>query len=199
MKTLRLLLRAAVPALLAGLLLTGCFVESLHPIFDQAVPAAAGDPALLGTWQADKGADDKPASLVIAAHGDNLYDLTYTEEGKSAELRGAVVPVGGQRYLDVWIESLEQFQMPLAASAHLVPTHSFWRVSRDGDSLTLVRLDYDRLEENIDAKKALPDYTVVDDDFLLLTGTPARLREFLQTYAADPAVFAKPLIFHRQK
>ncbi|HXZ28823.1 MAG TPA: hypothetical protein VEG08_12595 [Terriglobales bacterium] len=199
MKALRLLLRVTAPALLAGLLLTGCFVESLHPIYDKAVPPAATDPALLGTWQTDKGADDKPASLAIADQGDNRYSLKYTEDGKTTELRGALVQVGSQRYLDVWIEQWDQFQLPLAASAHLAPTHSFWKVSRDGDTLTLARLDYDRLKESIEKHKAAPDYTVVDDDFLVLTGTPARLRDFLQKYATDPAVFAKTLVFHRQK
>ncbi|HTO97348.1 MAG TPA: hypothetical protein VMK66_09930 [Myxococcales bacterium] len=199
MKALRLLLRVTAPALLAGLLLTGCFVESLHPIYDKAVPPAATDASLLGSWQSEKGADDKPASLAIADQGDNRYSLKYTEEGKTTELRAVRVPVGGQHYLDVWIEQWDQFQLPLAASAHLTPTHSFWKVSRDGDTLTLARLDYDRLKENIEKHRAAPDYTVVDDDFLVLTGSPARLRIFLQKYAADPAVFAQPLVFHRQK
>ena len=199
MRALPTALRAVVPALLAGLLLTGCFVESLHPIYDAAVPPAASDPALLGTWQTPKGAEEKPASLVIADQGNNRYSLKYAEANKTTELRAVVVTVGGQTYLDVWIESLDQFDLPLAADAHLVPTHSFWKLSREGDSLTIACLDYDRLKKDLAANKASAEHTTVDDDFLVLTDTPAHLRAFLQAYTADPAVFLKPLVFHRQK
>jgi hypothetical protein len=197
MKAPRVLLRAIVPALLAGLLLTGCPVQSLHPLFDDKVAPSPLDKSLLGTWQAGKGANDKPASLVIAEEG-NHYSVKYTEEGKTTELRGVPVQVGKQRYLDLWIESLEQFDVPLPAAVHLVPTHSFWTVSADGDALSCAYLDYDALEKAFKAHKALLAHTGIED-MQIVTASPEELRRFLPQYAADPGVFSKALVFHRQK
>jgi hypothetical protein len=198
MKALRTLLRTVVPALLAGLLLTGCPVQSLHPLFDDQAPPLTMDKSLLGTWQTDKGFDDKPASLIIADDDNDRYSLKYTEDGQTTELRGVLVQAGKRRFVDVWMHSLEQFKVPLPGAVHLLPTHSFWSVSAEGDTLSCAYVSYEELEEGFKAGKVSLAHTEVEDA-QIVTASPAELRAFLPKYAADPAVFAKPLVFHRQK
>jgi hypothetical protein len=195
---LRVLLRSLLPALLAGLLLTGCPVQSLHPIFDKQAPAHPLDQALLGAWQTEKGANDKPATLVIADDHSSSYLLKYTEEGKTTELRGALVQVGKQRLLDVWLESLDQFDVPVAGAMHLLPAHTFWKISLEGDALSCSYLSSEELEKRWKAHQATLAHTEVDND-RVVTAPPAELRAFLPAYAADPAVFSEPVVFHRQK
>lgn len=198
MKALRVLLRSLLPLLFAGLLLTGCPVQSLHPIFDKQAPALSLDQSLLGTWQTGKGANDKPATLVIADDHSSSYLLKYTEEDKTTELRGALVQVGKQRFLDVWLESLDQFNVPLAGAVHLLPAHSVWRVSLQGDALSCSYLSSEELEKRWKAHKAALAHTEVEND-QVVTASPAQWRAFLPVYTADPAVFSDALVFHRQK
>lgn len=200
MKTLRSLLRLAAPALLAGLLLTGCFVQSLRPLYDEGGKELVSDPSLAGTWLVDKGVDDHAATLLITAGKDGLYDLKYTEDGKSTVLRAALVQVGPQRYLDVWLDSLDQFsQITTAAEAHLLPAHSFWKVTLESDSVSLACLNYDRLKNGVATGQVALDHVAVKDDPIVLAATPAQLRDFLAKYGAEPANFGEPLTFHRQK
>ena len=198
MKAFCSLLRVVVPALLAGLLLTGCPVQSLHPLFDDQAPPIALDKSLLGAWQVDKGFDDKPASLVIADDDNNRYSLKYTEDGKTTELRGVLVQVGSQRFMDVWIHSLEQFNVPLPGAVHLLPTHSFWSLSAEGETLSCAYVSYEELEKSFQAGKVSLAHTEVENA-QIVTASPAELRAFLPKYTADPAVFAKPLVFRRPK
>ncbi|HYX69664.1 MAG TPA: hypothetical protein VE825_11065 [Terriglobales bacterium] len=200
MESARVLLRCVVPALLAGLLLAGCFVQSLHPLYDEGGKELANDPSLPGTWLVDQGVDDHSATLVITAGKDNLYDLKYTEDGKTTALRAALVQVGPQRYLDVWLDSLDQFsQITTAAEAHLLPAHSFWRIALQGDSVSLACLNYDRLKNSVATGQVTLDRVAIKDDPIVLAASPAQLREFLAKYGADPANFGEPLTFHRQK
>ncbi len=200
MKALRFLLCVLVPALLAGLLLTGCFVQSLHPLYDAGGPELVNAASLPGTWLVDKGVDDHPATLVITQGKDRLYDLKYSEQGKKTELRAALVQIGPQTYLDIWLDSLEQFdQVTTAAEAHLLPAHSFWRITHDADSLSLACLNYDRLKKSIEGGQVTLEHTEVAGDPILLTASPAQLRQFLAKYGTDPANFGESLVFHRQK
>ena len=200
MKTLRLLLRVAAPALLAGLLLAGCFVQSLHPLYDEGGKELVSDPSLAGAWLVDKGVDDHPATLVITQGKNGLYDLKYTEDGKSTVLRAALVQVGPQRYFDIWLDSLDQFsQITTAAEAHLLPAHSFWKVTLEGDSVSFACLNYDRLKNGVAAGQVALDHVAVKDDPIVLAASPAQLRDFLAKYGAEPANFGEPLTFHRQK
>ena len=198
MKVLRVLLRSLFPLLLAGLLLTGCPVQSLHPIFDQRAPALPLDKSLLGTWQSEKGGNDKPATLVIAEDHGSSYVVKYTEEGKTTELRAALVQVGKQRFVDVWIDSLDQFDVPLAGAVHLLPTHSVWRMAVEDDTLTCAYLDYEELNKRFKAHKLSLPHTEVQNEQVVLA-SPAQWRAFLPAYTADPGVFSPPLVFHRQK
>lgn len=200
MRAMRLLLRWVAPALLAGLLLSGCFVHSLHPLYDQGGPELVSDPSLVGAWQIAKGVDDHPATLAITQGKDGFYGLKYSEQGKNTQLRGALVQIGPQRYLDVWLDSLEQFdQISTVSEAHLLPAHSFWKITRDGDSVSLACLNYDRLKKSIEGGQVALDHTPVAGDPIVLTGSPAQLRAFLAKYGADPANFGEPLTFQRQK
>jgi hypothetical protein len=200
MKVLRCLLQSVVPALLAGLLLAGCFVQSLHPLYDEGGKELANDPSLAGAWLVQEGVDGHPATLVITAGKDGLYDLKYTEDGKSTVLRAALVQVGPQRYLDIWLDSLDQFgQITTAAEAHLLPAHSFWKITLEGDSVSFACLNYDRLKNGVATGQVALEHVAVKDDPIVLTASPAQLREFLAKYGAEPVNFGEPLTFHRQK
>ena len=181
---------------LAGLafvvLMAGC-VRSVHPIYTKE--DLTFDPGLLGTWLEK---NDKDIWTIERA-GDKAYKLTCLEDGeetKSATFDARLVRVGEQQFLDLFPEG-PQFKSEFY-KFHLLPVHSFVRVSLQGDSGRMTVLNNDWLSKKIAARELDLPHFVVDED-LVLTGGTKELRDFLIRIAEEKNAYYAPSEFQRRK
>jgi hypothetical protein len=166
-------------------LMTGC-VRSAHPIYMKE--DLTFDPGLLGTWFEKDGKD----IWIFEQAGDNAYKLMHLEDGeeaKSAIFDARLVQVGDQQYLDLFPEEPEIKSG--FYKIHLVPVHSFVRLSLQRDSLRMSALDYDWLRKKIAARELDLPHVVVDGD-IILTGGPREIQAFLIGIAEEKSAFCDP-------
>jgi hypothetical protein len=157
------------------LFLTGCFVGSLQPLFNPTDPVF--DKNLLGTWVSADERSTMIVSRIPGAQQDKQYHLVYITEGAGSVYQATLVDIAKTRYLDVY--SRDPSRRP---DIHYIPTHSFWKVTLEGDSLKTAGMSEAWLKEQID--KRIPQFPAarVDDD-VVLTGTTNELQEFVRGYS----------------
>lgn len=167
-------------ALLAAAVLvnSGCWVYSLHPLVE--TKDSVQEPALAGTWERG----EEKGTLTITAD-DPGYKLEYLDKGgKTSKLRGALIQLGPNRFLDLDPHDNALEGVPEPVKAHLLPAHSFWKVSLSGDTLRLIPINAEWMEKGLKAKRLVIAHEMVDQEVVLRAPTP-ELRRFLQRYAVQ--------------
>lgn len=181
-------------AMLAALMLLspGCWVYSLHPLVERGQSLA--EPALVGEWER-QGAEKGTLTVTALDHG---YRVDYLDkDGKTSKLEGALVQLGPNRYLDLNPHGDALDDVPEGVKAHLLPTHSFWKMSLAGDTLRLIPLNADWLEKGLKAKRLVIAHEMLDSEVVLRGPTPA-LRSFVQRYAGAAFPEDSAWVFRRK-
>lgn len=155
------------------LLIAGCVVSSLHPLFTNK--DLAFDPSFLGTWAGL----DEDDTLVFQAGEAKAYDLTYITEGQGLKFKVHLVQLGELQFFDVYPKIGKDHD-----AFHLLPAHTFWRVERDGNMLRTAWLDQGWFEEGIAKKKIIIPNQLVEDRFIL-TASTEELQKFVLQYADE--------------
>jgi hypothetical protein len=173
-----------------ALLLAGCVVPSLHPLFTEE--DLVFDPNLVGTW-AEDGDED---TWTFQEAGDNAYEFTYTEKGTPAQFQAHLARLDKFLFLDTYPQEpdIENDLYKL----HLIPAHNFFKIWIKGDTLRLASLDPDWLKDMIDQKKVNIAHERVDDSIVLTAPTKA-LQDFVLRYAEDAKAFPDTTDLLRQK
>jgi hypothetical protein len=157
----------------AVLLMTGCgTVMSISPLSpDENV---IQDPGLIGTWQAADGDD----VLVVRQADDKTYQALYTSMKDSASTMLFEVRLSdleGVRFADLVRDT----------SGWTIPGHSFAKVLRAGDSLTLFFLESDWLKQDIMNQR--PAATgLKHGDLMVLPDSTSSLQQMVRKYANEP-------------
>ena len=176
-----------------ALALSGC-VLSLHPLYTDET--AVFDPALVGTWRGDDGED----TWYFRREGDTLYSLVYTTDGKPGEFDARLVKLGEFHFLDLFPEA-PNVDANNFYKFHLLPAHSFLKVSIDGDVLRMSLMD----EGNRWLKHAIRNGDVDikheqpydGDDIILLTAPTNELQAFVLKLAENKDAFGEPGVLRR--
>jgi len=174
-----------------GILLTGCWVLSVNPLYTEE--DSIFEQGLIGTWADSAGSDDGSWTFRIA--GERVYRLVTKEEDEPDGIFEAhLLRLGGHLFLDVYP------QEPKSGSEfyrnHVIPAHSFWKVSLEGYVLVLYYLDPEWLRENIDQKKIEIKH-VRRGDVIVLTASTAELQEFILQHL-DDAFADDPLVLYHK-
>jgi hypothetical protein len=154
------------------LLLSGCLTPSLHPLYTDT--DVLSDPGLVGSWAEDD--DDDDESWTFELLEENAYRLTITEDGESAILEAHLLQLGEHLFLDLYPEEME-----FASDwyeLHLLPVHTFYWVSLQGDLLELAVMDSEWLQDRSDAGE-LGIRHERRDDTVILTAPTADLQKFI--------------------
>ena len=172
-------------ALLAcsSVLLTTACVPSLYPLYtDEDLTV---DPAVVGTW-----IDDDDATWTLERSSGSSYGLTIVEDGVSADFSAYLVQLGDHRFLDIYPEddALPDHEFFLF---HVVPAHTFWKLSLDDETLRLVGLDMDWLEDELESGAVSVTHSLWgdDNDTILLTAKTRELQAFVVEYAENAEAF----------
>ena len=125
-----------ISAFLVALVLwmSGCFVLSVHPLyFEKDLIFESG---LVGTWGEKEHEKDLSELWIFKKTGDNSYQLIIRdkEEGEG-KFETHLLKLGDHMFLDLYPEEPEtgsEFY-----NMHVIPAHSFMRVSLEGNVLRL--------------------------------------------------------------
>lgn len=170
-----------VTTFIAILLLASC-VQSLHPLYTEK--DLIFDPVLVGTWESEGG-----NLWIFHKSGEKSYELVYQEKETPAKFQAHLVKLGHYRFLDLYPMSLD-LKNDLQ-QAHILYTHTFFRVWLEQDTLRLAILEHDWLKKMVDKKKVNIKHEVVDRR-IVLTAATKDLQKFIVKYADDPEAFPKP-------
>jgi hypothetical protein len=177
-----------------AVLLVGCPSRSLHPLFSEK--DLVFNPSLIGTWV------EKDASCTFEKYTDNSYKVTYIEL-KSDDQKGSgrrvdtakyiahLGKIGKHFFLDSYLAEKE-------GDHHLLPTHLFWRISLQGETLHLAALESDWLKKMIDTRRLKISHVIRDSD-VVLTATTADLQRLFLRHSGDDEAFPNPGSFVRSK
>jgi len=190
---------AGIVVALSGLLvLPGCWVESIHALYEEGLATKDSDVVfdqrLNGSWAAT----DKKCTTVLAISAkDDIYDLQMTEQGegcsdtgKKSRQQARLVKLDNHYFLDVSPVPDDVCEMCLAK-------HTIYQLKFDKDSFSLTPIDSDWLKGAVEQNKVA--LATMPDDTDMLIAPSADLKKFCRKYADDPEVF-KPmsLVFKRK-
>jgi len=172
-----------------ALFMTSCVI-SLHPLFTNK--DLVFESALVGTWIDEDGKN----AWAFQKLGDNAYELVYTENETPAKFKAYLVRLENFLFLDIVPE--EPDTKNDLYKGHLIPAHSFGRISIEGDLLRLATLDGDWLRDMINKKKIKIGHEWLDQT-IILTAPTKDLQKFVLKYAEDSKAFSIKSELHRKK
>ena len=171
------------------LLASGCYVQSLEPLYTDAV--VAYDPALVGTWVAE---EDDEFVFTLSDTTRGIYTLLCDESGHTARFDAVLVDIDGVSFLDIYPEEPDNENS--FYKDHLLRVHNILRVDRDADTLKVADFDAEWLETMV-AKKRVSVASVPRDGAVLLTAPTVDLQGFVRKYAHVPEAFSEPVRLRR--
>jgi len=187
MKTRNLLI-----SLILILFFSGCVVYSFYPLYT-AKDLFPND-LLTGNW-IDK--DSTTWNFEHAYFGkevaENIDSTSYVlmvkdKDNKESKFSVHIIKLGGYYFLDFYLEdSLDDDELDLA-SFHVVPVHTFAKVSVTENQLQINWYDQDWLEQLIKENKIRIRHEY-NGDYILLTASPKELQKFVTKYVDSKEAF----------
>ena len=191
--TLRAMKSLGVRGLVAfamALSITGCFVQSLHPLFAEKDPVF--ELGLLGTWVGEVGREK--STITFQESKDQAYELIYSPtEGEPARLEAHIVRLGKFLFLDTFPAIPPDIRSALYL-LYLFPMHQIFSIQLDGDVLRVATLDSTKLDERI---ANIRHEWSESAGSTLLTAHTDELQEFVLKHAED--AFTEVGQWHRRK
>lgn len=178
MKTLKLMLAAAILSLVGG-----CIVLSVYPFYTPK--DLVFDAGLTGRWN---NASKTNEFWQLTDVGGKFYMLTTADEHDTNCFEAHLFQLKEYRFLDLLTTNRDEFEMPL----HLIS-----RVTHDGTNLVLQFMDYGWLTSFLETNPAALRHIIVpekaDDtnngNMLFLTADTRELQKFLLKHAEDTNAF----------
>lgn len=192
---LRIVLKCAtILLILAGLLLLqGCWVESINPLYEEGTwdnPVEdhdlVYDPTLIGYWI--EVGDQCDAPLTITAKN-GVYDLQSTdrsedegcaESDKPSHVQARLVKLDNYYFLDLSPMSEE-------VCARCLAKHDIYLAKFDKSTLSITPIDSDWLKKSLATKKVT--LATLGDDPDTITASSRDLKAFCRRFAGNKRVF----------
>lgn len=179
---------ATVLALAGLLVLPGCWVTSINPLYEEDIsgkdPDVVFDQSLVGSWV--EVGDKCPAPLTITAK-DGVYDLQSAGKGEGcrdslspSHFQARLVKLDAHYFLDISPTAEDVCDMCIAR-------HNILLVEFDKTALTITPIDSDWLKKAI-AAKTVTLATMPDDSDTLIAST-RDMKAFCRKYAGNKEVF----------
>lgn len=192
--------------LCACLLLPGCLVWSIQPLVDKE--HIVYDNALLGTWTSKNCSRHKCFNCtdeeirvdfctleiierkIGTAPRDGYLIILTDANGYKEEIKGKLIDLGGQLFLDTALGDDEAYIAPIAnlPIPYLIPMHIFWKISLGQDNISITPLSEEWLE------KEAPIMGTADldsGDGFILTAPRSQIQELLRENANNPKAFGE--------
>jgi len=182
---------------------SGCVVYSFYPLYteknlfpndiltgewfegdDQEVKFSEGDTE----WTFKHPFIGKKENGIIDSSS-YVLNLKTVEQGEEidSEFLVHVIKLGGDYFLDFYLEDFGGDEVTLA-TFHIVPVHTFAKLTVEDDRLLINWFDQDWLDELIRENK-IRIHHEQNDDFILLTAKPKELQKFVAKYVNSEEAF----------
>ncbi|WP_346863563.1 hypothetical protein [uncultured Draconibacterium sp.] len=198
-----------------ALFLSGCVVYSFYPLYTEK--DLFENDILLGDWFEDddqdvffdEGDDEwKFEHSFIGNKEDSIRDkksylLTLTskenELEKESMFKVHIIKLAGQYFLDFYIEDYGGEDEISLATLHLVPVHTFAKLTIYDDRLEIKWFDPGWLENLIKENK-IRIHHENNGDYILLTAKPGELQKFVTKYVNSEEAYKDGLevVLHRK-
>ncbi|WP_297087734.1 hypothetical protein [uncultured Draconibacterium sp.] len=186
------------------ILLSGCVVYSFYPLYTEK--DLFENDILLGDWFED---DDNNISF---SNSEDLWKFTHpfigdkkngvrdktrytltissNEDGEVRESKFEVhvIKLANEYFLDFYIEDYGGEDDISLATLHLIPVHTFARLTVKDDKLAIHWFDPEWLEDLIKENK-IRIHHEDNGDFILLTAKPKELQKFVSKYVNSEDAF----------
>ncbi len=178
--------------LIVALFFSGCVVYSFYPLYIEK-DLFAND-ILTGNWIDD---DNTQWDFEHAYFGkkvpENIDSTSYVlkmkdKDERESEFSVHIIKLGGHYFLDFYLEEfLDDDNLDLA-SFHIVPVHTFAKLTVEENKLQINWFDQDWLEDLIKENK-IRIHHENNGDYILLTSKPKELQKFVAKYVNSEEAF----------
>ena len=174
-------------ALLIGVALvsSGCLVSSMQPIYDD--DTIVFDEGLVGRWENR----EAEVSVEITRGQWRSYHVAYTDRFGTTRFTGHVTRIGPGRFLNLRPED------GLERPAFLVATNGILQIDATPSGVRVREPEYATLLERIKADTAGTPAAVDLKNNVVLTGSPARVRSWIEASLKDDLLWAEWKTFTR--
>lgn len=189
-------LRILTPLAIIAIILSGCFVFSFYPLYTEE--DLFPNDLLLGEFYDSDSALWHFEHKIIGKEEDHKVDstcyiLTIKEEDKEevkASFQVKIIKLSDNYFLDFYLEEYEYSHGddPNLFDLHLIPVHTFARVSIDQDSIQIRWFDPQWLEGLIKENK-IRIHHENNGEHILLTAKPKELQKFVIKYVNSEEAF----------
>ena len=179
-------------AIALGLIITvmsGC-ITSLNPLYTDKDIIFKKE--LIGTWQDSKSNE----SWTFEKWEENGYKLSHKEEGEQATFLAVLVKIGDYTFLDLYPQ--DSSSKNSLKKMHLLPVHTFSKVTLSGNNLTLEMLDPEWLENGLAVETIHVQHSKTAEGYLVLTAPTEELQSFMLAHANMKEAFDEPLALTKQ-
>jgi len=171
---------------------SGCVVYSFYPLYTEK--DLFSNDLLTGNW-IDK--DSTNWNFEHAYKGkeipENIDSTSYilkmkNKDNKESNFSIHIIKLGGYYFLDFYLEDFYGNDELDLASFHIVPVHTFAKVSITKNQLQINWYDQDWLGKLIKENKIRIRHES-NDDYVLLTASPKELQKFVTKYVNSEEAF----------
>lgn len=181
-RRLRLFLVAAL--LLPTVLLSGCFCQSLHPLYTGK--DVVFDPALLGNWTFA----NTQAYWSVTRAGQEHYKIVFVDEDhKQGEFVARLVSVKGTMFLDLFPAETNSLPGNLFYAGHFLPVHSLFQVIHTMPTPRLAVLSDDWLRKFTAKHPAAIKHETINGS-IYLTAPPREMQRFFVAHLKTKGAFS---------
>ncbi len=171
---------------------SGCIVYSFYPLYTEKDLFA--NEILTGKWTDDDGAQ---WNFEHAYYGkkvpENIDSTSYVlqiidKDSLKSEFSVHIIKLGGYYFLDFYLEDFLDSQELVLADFHIVPVHTFAKLTVSDNQLLINWFDQSWLEDLIKENK-IRIHHEKNDDYILLTARPGELQKFVTKYVNSEDAF----------
>ncbi|MEN8116585.1 MAG: hypothetical protein ABFS16_06370 [Bacteroidota bacterium] len=203
--------RNLIIGLFMALFFSGCVVYSFYPLYTEK--DLFPNDILIGDWKSNEWLDNDKAEMDWSfKHGyfgkkdmknidSTSYILKLTTREDDVELKSIfsvhIIELGGHYFLDFYLEEEDEY-LDLA-SFHIIPVHTFAKLTVEKDKLIINWFDQEWMEDLIKENR-IRIHHEESDDFILLTAKPKELQKFVTKYVNSEEAFKDGLevILHKK-
>lgn len=174
---------------------SGCVVYSFYPLYSKN--DLFPNDILTGKWIDDDGTEWLFEHAYFGKKAlENIDSTSYVLKLKTKdetqfsdkEFSVHVIKLGGTYFLDFYLEEyLDDDELDLA-SFHIIPVHTFAKLTFNENELKINWFDQDWLEDLIEDNR-IRIHHENNGDFILLTAKPAELQKFVTKYVNSEEAF----------
>jgi hypothetical protein len=175
-----------------ALFFSGCVVYSFYPLYTEK--DLFPNDILTGNWIDDEGTqwffehEYRGKKFPENIDSTSYVLLLKDKDDRESEFSVHVIKLGGYYFLDFYLEDFLDNQDLGLADFHIIPVHTFAKLTVQENQLQINWFDQEWLEDLIKENK-IRIHHEKNDDYILLTAKPQELQKFVEKYVNSEEAF----------